>query len=161
MLLFTITPFIGPALGPLIGWFINQYTNVSNLSAHFISLFRVTLEFCDIQIYSRKLQNILDQALLTPRSGKFNGVQFAVSADTFLGRWSFYVLLIWTGVIFICFLFIAETYHPVLLHPKVAALRQSTNNSEYHSASELDRTSKSLSRSLINSLYRPFRNAVS
>ncbi|TVY78381.1 Efflux pump atB [Lachnellula suecica] len=72
-------------------------------------------------------------------------------------RWSFYVLLIWTGIILICLLFVPETYHPVLLHKKAAALRKSTGNSAYHSLSEDARASKSLSQALVVSLYRPFQ----
>jgi MFS family permease len=72
-------------------------------------------------------------------------------------RWTFYVLLIWTGVILACLIFVPETYHPVLLTRKAAALRRSTGNSKYHSASEIANRSKSLSTMIIRSLYRPFQ----
>lgn len=72
-------------------------------------------------------------------------------------RWTFYVLLIWTGVVLACLIFVPETYHPVLLKRKAAALRKSTGNSEYHSASEIANRSKSLSTMILQSLYRPFQ----
>ena len=72
-------------------------------------------------------------------------------------RWTFYILLIWTGVIFICLIFVPETYPPVLLTRKAAALRKSTGNPEYYSASEMANRSKSLSTMIIRSIYRPFQ----
>ncbi|KIN05445.1 hypothetical protein OIDMADRAFT_39676 [Oidiodendron maius Zn] len=100
MTVFTGAPFVGPALGPLIGGFINSFT---------------------------------------------------------VWRWCFYVLLIWTGVILVCVIFVQETFHPILLSRKAAALRRSTNNREYHSASEVARASKTLSQALFISLYVPFQ----
>jgi hypothetical protein len=76
---------------------------------------------------------------------------------TRLRRWSFYVLLIWAGVILVCVLFVSETFHPILLSKKAAALRKSKNNNEYHSASEKARASKTLSQALLTSLYVPFQ----
>ena len=71
-------------------------------------------------------------------------------------RWTFYVLLIWTGVLLTCLVFVPETYHPVLLSRKAAALRKSTGNLEYHSAAELANRSKSLPTMLLHSVYHPF-----
>ena len=76
---------------------------------------------------------------------------------TRLRRWSFYVLLIWAGVILACVLLVPETFHPILLSKKAAALRKSTNNNEYHSASDIARASKTLSSALLTSLYVPFQ----
>ncbi|KAG0645429.1 Efflux pump atB ame [Hyphodiscus hymeniophilus] len=72
-------------------------------------------------------------------------------------RWTFYVLIIWTSIILACLTFVPETYHPVLLTHKAAALRKSTGNPEYHSASELANRSKSLSKMILHSIYRPFQ----
>jgi MFS family permease len=72
-------------------------------------------------------------------------------------RWSFYVLLIWTSVLLVCFIFTPETHEPTLLHRKALALRKSTGNESYKSTSEIVRASKSLSNALIHSLYRPFQ----
>lgn len=78
------------------------------------------------------------------------------SADT-VRRWSFYVLLIWTGLLLVCLLFVPETYHPVLLHRKAATLRKITRNPAYHSTSEDVRATKSLSRALLDSIARPIQ----
>ena len=76
---------------------------------------------------------------------------------TQLRRWSFYVRLIWAGAIFVCVLLVPETFHPILLSKKAAALRKSTKNNEYHSASEVARASKTLSQTLLTSLYVPYQ----
>ncbi|KAK5988546.1 Efflux pump atB [Cladobotryum mycophilum] len=72
-------------------------------------------------------------------------------------RWSFYVLIIWGAVILVCVLFVPETFHPILLAKKAEACRQSTNNSQYHSASEIARASKTLTQALMASLFVPFQ----
>ncbi len=72
-------------------------------------------------------------------------------------RWTFYVMLIWTGILSIIFIFVPETYGPVLLSKKAAAIRKSTGNDSYYSASEQARASRSLRLALIESLYRPFQ----
>ena len=72
-------------------------------------------------------------------------------------RWTFYVLSIWTGVILTCLIFVPETYHPVLHTRKATALRASTGNSAYQSASELAKRSNFLSTKIVQSLYRPFQ----
>ncbi|PVH81274.1 multidrug resistance protein [Cadophora sp. DSE1049] len=100
MMLYTITPFVGPVLGPLIGGFINEFTT---------------------------------------------------------WRWTFYVLLIWTGLTLVSLILVPETYHPVLLARKAAAVRESTQNDNYYSASERANASKSISQTILHSLYRPFQ----
>lgn len=72
-------------------------------------------------------------------------------------RWTFYVMLIWTGILSIVFIFVPETYHPVLLAKKAAAMRKSTGNDAYYSASERARASRPLRVALIQGLYRPFQ----
>jgi MFS family permease len=100
MLLYTITPFIGPVLGPAIGGFINQFTT---------------------------------------------------------WRWTFYVLIIWTGVAFVCVFCVPETYHPVLLARKASSIRKNTGDANYHSASELALAKTTIFKSIQRSLYRPFQ----
>jgi MFS family permease len=100
MMLFTISPFIGPTLGPLLGGFINQFGT---------------------------------------------------------WRWTFYILLIWSAVMLACVIIVPETYHPVLLARKSAALRESTGNPAYKSASELANTNKSIPKAIQHSIYKPFQ----
>ncbi|KAH7410685.1 major facilitator superfamily domain-containing protein [Cadophora sp. MPI-SDFR-AT-0126] len=99
MLIYTASPFVGPSLGPLIGGFINQYTN---------------------------------------------------------WRWTFYVLLIWSGAnLVMIMLFVPETYHPILLRNKARKLRKETGDERYKSM--MDRNNKSISRTIKYSLLRPFQ----
>lgn len=72
-------------------------------------------------------------------------------------RWTFYVMLIWSGILGIVFIFVPETYGPVLLSKKAAAMRKTTGNDSYYSISEQVRASKSVSAALVESLYRPFQ----
>ncbi|KAF2124243.1 MFS general substrate transporter [Dothidotthia symphoricarpi CBS 119687] len=72
-------------------------------------------------------------------------------------RWSFYIPIIWAGLLLICVLFTKETFHPILLSRKAAVFRKSEDNDKYYSASEVTRASKSLSGALLTSLYVPFQ----
>jgi hypothetical protein len=82
---------------------------------------------------------------------------FCLSLLTRLRRWCFYVLIIWTAITLACVLVVPETFHPILLSRKAAALRKSKDNPEYHSASELARAQKTLSGAMLTSLYVPFQ----
>lgn len=72
-------------------------------------------------------------------------------------RWTFYVLIIWTGLTLIALIFVPETFHPVLLARKAANLRISTGDPEYHSASEFAMAKKSVKTAILHSCYRPFQ----
>jgi MFS family permease len=72
-------------------------------------------------------------------------------------QWTFYILLIWNGVMLGSIVLVPETYHPILLARKASAVRKVTKNSAYHSALELTRASKTLTEALLQSLYRPFQ----
>lgn len=56
----------------------------------------------------------------------------------------------------ICILLVPETFHPILLSKKAAALRKNTIK-QYHSASDIARASKTLTQALATSLYVPFQ----
>jgi len=75
-------------------------------------------------------------------------------------RWSFYLLIIWTGVIFFCLIFVPETFHPKLLARKAAKIREDTGDEAYYSASELALANKSIPKTVLHSLYRPFQLLV-
>ncbi|KAL5318914.1 hypothetical protein ACEPPN_013982 [Leptodophora sp. 'Broadleaf-Isolate-01'] len=99
MLIYTASPFVGPSLGPLIGGFINQYTD---------------------------------------------------------WRWTFYVLLIWSGAnLGMIMLFVPETYHPILLRNKARKLREETGDERWKSS--MDRNTKSIPKTIGLSLQRPFQ----
>ncbi|KAJ7766295.1 major facilitator superfamily domain-containing protein [Mycena maculata] len=99
MAVYTISPFLGPALGPVIGGFINQ------------------------NLY---------------------------------WRWTYRIIIIWTFVQLVgIFLFVPESYAPVLLQRKARKLREDTGDQAYWAP--LDHRDTSLGRSLLLSCYVPFK----
>lgn len=71
-------------------------------------------------------------------------------------RWTYYVLLIWSGVqYFLLICFVPETYHPALLRKKAQNLRESTGDERYKAAMELQQ--KSVIKAIGLSLYRPMQ----
>jgi len=99
MMIYTASPFLGPEVGPVIGGFINQYTN---------------------------------------------------------WRWSFYVLLIWAGVLWVAIIFLVpETYHPVLLKRKAEKLRKETGDPNYKAP--MEKLDKSILKTVLWSCVRPFQ----
>ncbi|KAE8154970.1 efflux pump antibiotic resistance protein [Aspergillus avenaceus] len=69
-------------------------------------------------------------------------------------RWTFYVLIIWTGVILILLIaFVPETFHPVLHERKVLAMRKETGDNRWHTKAQ--RANQPLSQLLLQSIYRP------
>jgi len=71
-------------------------------------------------------------------------------------RWTFYVLLIWAGANLgmICLL-VPETYHPVLLRNKARKLRKETGDERWKAP--MEKTSKSIPKTIAYSLLRPFQ----
>ncbi|KAH8601211.1 major facilitator superfamily domain-containing protein, partial [Bisporella sp. PMI_857] len=71
-------------------------------------------------------------------------------------RWTFYVLIIWSGVnlAMIAFL-VPETYHPVLLRNKARKIRSETGNQRWKAPIEM--TDKSIPKTIAYSLLRPFQ----
>lgn len=97
LLLYTISPFVGPGVLPLISGFINSH-----------------LYF----------------------------------------RWTFYVMLIWTGLLVIMIaLFVPETYQPVLLKKKAQRLRKTTGDNRYYAP--IEKTPISLYKSIFLSCEKP------
>ncbi|KAK2782433.1 hypothetical protein FQN53_009771 [Emmonsiellopsis sp. PD_33] len=69
-------------------------------------------------------------------------------------RWAFYILLIWAGATLVAiFLFVPETYHPVLHRRKAVRLRQETGNERWRAALEI--TDRSIAQTILRSIYRP------
>ena len=98
MMIYSASPFLGPGYGPVIGGFINYYTN---------------------------------------------------------WRWSFYVLLIWSGIMLVAVtLIVPETYAPVVLRNKARKLRAETGDKRYKAPIEIHE--RSIFWTVVRSLYRPF-----
>ncbi|KAG4410754.1 hypothetical protein IFR04_016109 [Cadophora malorum] len=71
-------------------------------------------------------------------------------------RWTFYVLLIWSGAnLGMIMLFVPETYHPILLRNKARKLRKETGDDRWKST--MDRNTKSIPKTIGLSLQRPFQ----
>ncbi|OQE25142.1 hypothetical protein PENSTE_c006G10182 [Penicillium steckii] len=69
-------------------------------------------------------------------------------------RWTFYVLLIWTGVLLVSMtLFVPETYHPVLLRRKARKLRQETGDDRWKAP--IEKLERSVPQTVLRSMYRP------
>ncbi|KAJ5169286.1 uncharacterized protein N7500_002069 [Penicillium coprophilum] len=69
-------------------------------------------------------------------------------------RWTFYVLLIWTGVLLVSMiLLVPETYHPVLLRRKAQKLRQETGDDRWKAP--IEKMQRSVARTVVRSMYRP------
>ncbi|KAF2269604.1 MFS general substrate transporter [Lojkania enalia] len=71
-------------------------------------------------------------------------------------RWCFYVLIIWAGLMLaLIFLFVPETYHPVLLRNKAIRLRRVTGNPEW--IAPIEKMSRSIAKTVLWSCIRPFQ----
>ncbi|KAJ5724933.1 hypothetical protein N7493_006661 [Penicillium malachiteum] len=69
-------------------------------------------------------------------------------------RWTFYVLLIWTGVLLVSIVFLVpETYHPVLLRRKAQKLRAETGDDRYKAP--IEKLHRSVAQTVLRSMYRP------
>ncbi|KAL2696061.1 hypothetical protein AAEP93_003361 [Penicillium crustosum] len=69
-------------------------------------------------------------------------------------RWTFYVLLIWSGVMLASIIFLVpETYHPVLLRRKAEKLRQETGDERWKAP--IEKLQRSVSQTVLLSMKRP------
>ncbi|KAI1139746.1 putative bicyclomycin resistance protein [Hypoxylon sp. FL0543] len=99
MVIISLSPFIAPTLGPLLGGFINYYTT---------------------------------------------------------WRWTYYAMLIWAFVEFVMIVVLApETYHPIKLREKARYLRKETGDERWKAP--MEKTNKSVARTIGYSLLRPFQ----
>ncbi|EXJ91425.1 hypothetical protein A1O1_04537 [Capronia coronata CBS 617.96] len=70
-------------------------------------------------------------------------------------RWSYYVLLIWSGIMLVSIvLFVPETYMPVLLRTKAQRKRKETGDARWKAPIEV--YERSVFWTVVRSLYRPF-----
>ncbi|KAL2853410.1 major facilitator superfamily domain-containing protein [Aspergillus pseudoustus] len=69
-------------------------------------------------------------------------------------RWTFYVLMIWTGTLLASIISIVpETYHPVLLRRKAQKLRKETGDDRYQAP--IEKMDRSVAKTVMRSIYRP------
>ncbi|EXJ93232.1 hypothetical protein A1O3_01789 [Capronia epimyces CBS 606.96] len=70
-------------------------------------------------------------------------------------RWSYYVLLIWSGVMLVTIIFfVPETYMPVVLRTKARRKRKETGDERWKAPIEI--MERSIFWTVVRSLYRPF-----
>ncbi|KAK3349399.1 major facilitator superfamily domain-containing protein [Lasiosphaeria hispida] len=109
-------------------------------------------------LFSRdKMQMPMAIFTLAPFIGPSTGPLIGGITNSFAyWRWTHYIILIESGVaIVILFFFVPETYHPVLLARKAAALRAETGDGRWKAP--LEKTSRSVARTVGYSLLRPFQ----
>ncbi|KAI1825129.1 MFS general substrate transporter [Xylaria intraflava] len=71
-------------------------------------------------------------------------------------RWTYYVLIIWAVVMLVLLiLFAPETYHPIVLRNKARAMRKETGDDRWKAP--MEKTTKSIPRTIARSLLRPFQ----
>lgn len=79
--------------------------------------------------------------------------------DNTTWRWTFYVLIIWAGAMLAAIIFLVpETYHPVMLKRKAEKLRKETGDERWKAP--MEKVTKSIPRTIGNSLVRPFQLLV-
>ncbi|KAK4128463.1 putative multidrug protein [Parathielavia appendiculata] len=75
-------------------------------------------------------------------------------------RWTHYVLIIWAFLLLVSIaLLVPETYHPVLLKKKAQKIRKETGDDRWRAP--IEKTTKSVSKTVAYSLLRPFQILVS
>ncbi|KAK3292757.1 major facilitator superfamily domain-containing protein [Chaetomium fimeti] len=94
---------------------------------------------------------------LAPFVGPSTGPLVGGLINTYVNwRWTHYVLLIWAAVLLLTIaLFVPETYHPVLLKRKAQKLRKTTGDDRWRAP--LEKSTKSVSKTVAYSLLRPFQ----
>ncbi|CAG8234010.1 unnamed protein product [Penicillium salamii] len=82
------------------------------------------------------------------------------TASPFIGpelgplRWSFYVLMIWTGLLLIAIIvFVPETFHPILLRRKAQQIRLDTGDERWKS--QMETKKQTFLATITKSIYRP------
>jgi multidrug resistance protein len=74
-------------------------------------------------------------------------------------RWTFYVLIIWSSTMLALIIsLVPETYHPVVLRNKARKLRKETGDERWKAP--MEKTNKSIPRTIMYSLIRPFQLLV-
>ncbi|KAK2762839.1 hypothetical protein FQN54_001014 [Arachnomyces sp. PD_36] len=69
-------------------------------------------------------------------------------------RWTFYVLIIWTGAVLVSIVcLVPETYHPVLLSRKAERLRRETGDERW--IAPVEKLERSVFQTVLRSIYRP------
>ncbi|RAQ48886.1 MFS transporter [Aspergillus flavus] len=173
---------IGPLfLGPLSEFYGRRYIYITSFTIFLIWLIPCAVaKNIETMIVCRFFNGIAGSAFLSVAGGtvgdlfarhELSAPMMLYTASPFVGpevgplvggfinqfttwRWTFYVLLIWTGVMLISIvLFVPETYHPVLLRQKAEKLRKETGDDRWKAP--IERLNRSVARTVLHSIYRP------
>ena len=92
------------------------------------------------------------------------GIQVGPGAGPLIGgfinqninwRWTFWVLMIWSVFMLVSlYIFVPETYHPVLLRDRAISLRKSTGDPRYRAP--IEKMTRSITQTVLWSCIRPF-----
>lgn len=129
---------------------------VSVASGTFSDLFRKTERFANTKKdHAKELNKALVVYSASPFLGPGLGPLIAGFINQHLSfRWTFYVMIIWSGVMFLLvWIVIPETYEPVLLRVKAKRLRKTTGDSRWYAPIEKEKSS--LYATVLTSSRRP------
>lgn len=138
----------------MAGFFGAAFMSVA--SGTFSDLFRKTERFANVRKDQTKE---LNKALVMYSASPFLGPGLGPLISGFINqhvnfRWTFYVMIIWSGVLFVfVYLFVPETYEPVLLKMKAKRLRKSTGDDRWYAP--IEKKKVTLYETVLTSSKRP------
>ncbi|KAI6022963.1 MFS general substrate transporter [Pisolithus microcarpus] len=139
-------------------------------------IFRLLTGFCGsafLSVAGGSVSDLFPDSRVVNPMGLYTAVESVLSGHQFIGptlgpliagcvlqnidwRWTYRIDLCWIfGQCILLFIFVPETYAPVLLKKKAARLRKETGNLKYYAP--LDRTQGSLASAILISCYKPFQ----
>ncbi|KAJ8101620.1 major facilitator superfamily domain-containing protein [Lipomyces tetrasporus] len=174
---------LGPALlAPLSEFYGRRPIYISSLAFFFIWLIpSAVARNIETMIIARFFNGLSGSAFLSVAGGTVGDLfrrhelhtpMMVYSASPFIGpvlgpavggfinqftnwRWTFYTLMIWSGILLTSFIFtVPETYHPVLLRKKAVRLRKETGNENLKAP--IENITRSVLGTVLVSLIRPF-----
>jgi Major Facilitator Superfamily len=87
----------------------------------------------------------------SPFAGPEVGPMFSGFANYFTGsfRWSFWTITIWSAITWLLiFLFVPETFHPMILTKRARKIRKETGDESYKSQHEINYADKTIRQTL-------------
>lgn len=138
----------------MAGFFGSAFMSVA--SGTFSDLFRKTERFANAKKdQTKELHKALVMYSASPFLGPGLGPLIAGFVNQNISfRWTFYIMIIWSGVLFVLvWIFVPETYEPILLRRKAERLRKSTGDNRWYAP--IERSDTSLYKSILTSSRRP------
>lgn len=134
--LFTLAPFAGPALGPVVGGFIGASSSAS---------WRYVIFFLELKAITLSGHGTLSRLLLT----------YCISLES---RWLFWVLTIFAGVCLVLIVFtLPETYAPVILKGLAEQKRKETGDDRWYAPIEVQMRETTIGAKFKDVLTKPVK----